>query len=102
MEPTVPDPEDFPEVQRRTNGVLAADLSAAPLGPGLAQRIDAELAKGQAVEAELARVRKQLAEEQAKVNRLDQMATAWKERLPMNIRTATVVDAIHHVTRPEA
>lgn len=98
------DPDDFPEVQRRTalNGVLAADLSAAPLGQGLAQRIDAELAKGQAVEAELARVRKELAEVRRKLHRLDQMAAAWKERLPMNICTATVVDAIHLVTRPEA
>jgi hypothetical protein len=36
------------------------------------------------------------------VERLDQMAAAWAERLPETIRRDTVVEAIHQVTRPEA
>jgi len=39
---------------------------------------------------------------QKKVDRLDQMAQAWADRLPENIRRDTVVEAIHHVTRLEA
>jgi hypothetical protein len=38
-------------------------------------------------------------EAERKVQRLDQMATAWKERLPETINRDTVVDAIHQVTR---
>lgn len=34
-----------------------------------------------------------------KVQRLDQMATAWKERLPETINRDTVVEAVHQVTR---
>lgn len=48
-------------------------------------RINAELAAGQ-------RAQKQ-------VERLDQMATYWAERLPETILTATAVYAIHQVTR---
>lgn len=36
------------------------------------------------------------------VKRLDQMAAAWKERLPETIRRDTAVEAIHHVTREGA
>lgn len=54
-------------------------------GAPIAARIDAELAAGQ-------RAQKQ-------VQRLDQMATAWLERLPDTIDTATAVEAVHHVTR---
>lgn len=38
-------------------------------------------------------------EAERKVARLDQMAQAWKERLPDTVNRATVVEAIHHVTR---
>jgi hypothetical protein len=41
-------------------------------------------------------------EAQRKVERLDQMAAAWLERLPDTIRTATVVEAVHRVTRGDA
>jgi len=37
---------------------------------------------------------------QKQVERLDQMATAWKERLPEAINRDTVVEAVHQVTRP--
>lgn len=43
----------------------------------------------------------ELKEAQRKVERLDQMATAWAERLPETISRDTVVEAIHQVTRPE-
>lgn len=36
---------------------------------------------------------------QQKVQRLDQMAASWKDRLPETIRTAVAVEAIHQVTR---
>lgn len=39
---------------------------------------------------------------QRKVQRLDQMATAWKERLSKTISRDTVVDAVHQVTRGHA
>ncbi|MFF5670293.1 hypothetical protein [Streptomyces hygroscopicus] len=35
----------------------------------------------------------------AALTRLDQMATSWLEQLPDAIRTATAVEAVHHVTR---
>lgn len=54
-------------------------------GAPLTARINAELAAGQ--------------EAQRKIERLDQMAAAWLERLPETIRTATAVEAIHQVTR---
>ncbi|MFD9004437.1 hypothetical protein ACFV0T_26350 [Streptomyces sp. NPDC059582] len=57
-------------------------------GKPLAARVDAELAAGR-------RAQKQ-------VERLDQMATAWKERLPETISRDTVVDAVHQVTREGA
>jgi len=38
---------------------------------------------------------------QKQVARLDQMATAWKERLPEVINRDTVVEAVHQVTRPD-
>lgn len=48
-----------------------------------------------AMAADLKRARQQ-------VKRLDGMAAAWLERLPDTIVTATAVDAIHQVTRPQA
>jgi len=54
-------------------------------GAPLTARINAELKAGQ--------------EAERKVQRLDQMAEAWAERLPDTIRTATAVEAIHHITR---
>ncbi|MFE9812329.1 hypothetical protein [Streptomyces sp. NPDC005548] len=54
-------------------------------GKPLNARINAELAAGQNAER--------------KVQRLDQMAQAWKDRLPETLNRDTVVDAIHHVTR---
>jgi hypothetical protein len=41
-------------------------------------------------------------EAEHKVARLDQMATAWLERLPETIRTATAAEAVHHITRDGA
>jgi hypothetical protein len=38
-------------------------------------------------------------EAERKVQRLDQMAAAWKERLPETVNRDTVVDAVHQVTR---
>ena len=38
-------------------------------------------------------------EAERKVQRLDQMAQAWAERLPETLNRDTVVDAIHQVTR---
>lgn len=40
-------------------------------------------------------------EAERKVQRLDQMAQAWAERLPETLNRDTVVDAIHQVTRGE-
>ncbi|MFJ8727690.1 hypothetical protein [Streptomyces sp. NPDC093269] len=54
-------------------------------GEPLTARINAELAAGQAA--------------QRKVERLDQMAQAWADRLPEGINRDTAVDAIHQVTR---
>lgn len=56
-------------------------------GPQLHARVNAELKAGQ--------------EAQRKVERLDQMATAWLEQLPDTIRTATAAEAVHQVTRRE-
>ena len=67
---------------------LAADWEPRQFGAPLEARINAELAAGQ-------RAQKQ-------VERLDQMAAAWLERLPDTIRTDTAVEAIHHVTRGNA
>ncbi|MFJ7023177.1 hypothetical protein ACIQUW_32925 [Streptomyces sp. NPDC101117] len=41
-------------------------------------------------------------EAEQKVQRLDQMVTAWKERLPETLNRDTVVEAIHQVTRGDA
>lgn len=54
-------------------------------GAPLNASINAELASGQ-------RAQKQ-------VERLDQMAAAWKDQLPETIRRDTAVEAIHQVTR---
>lgn len=67
---------------------LVPDSMTREFGAPLRARIDAELAAGQ-------RARKQ-------VERLDAMAAAWAERLPDTVRTATVVEAIHQVTREGA
>lgn len=56
-------------------------------GAPLNARIDAELKAGQ--------------DAIRKVERLDQMATAWLERLPDTIRTATAAEAVHQITRRE-
>lgn len=66
---------------------LAPDPMTREYGAPLAARINAELAAGQH------------AREQ--VERLDQMAASWLERLPDTILTATAVDAIHAVTRED-
>lgn len=57
-------------------------------GTHLVDRIEAELKAGR--------------EAQRKVERLDQMATAWLEHLPDTISTSTAVEAVHHVTRGDA
>jgi hypothetical protein len=67
---------------------LAGDSMTREFGAPLKARINAELAAGQNA--------------QKQVERLDQMASAWLERLPNTIRTATAVEAIHHVTRGDA
>ena len=116
-------------------------------GPGLTDRIDAELAAGEQAQRKADRLERklqaiveatvlwrdrpggdvglavalasildseqpdaptvtamvrELREAQRKVKRLDQMAEAWKTRLPETVVTATVVEAVHQVTRPEA
>lgn len=55
-------------------------------GGPLAATIDQHLADGQRAEQQ--------------VKRLDEMAEAWAAQLPETVRTATVVDAVHMVTRP--
>jgi NAD-dependent oxidoreductase involved in siderophore biosynthesis len=55
-------------------------------GAPLAATIDQHLQAGQKAEQQ--------------VRRLDAMAQAWAEQLPETIRTATVADAVHTVTRP--
>jgi hypothetical protein len=67
-------------VQRLTPPAMVREY-----GSPLTARVNAELAAGQ-------RAQKQ-------VERLDSMATAWKERLPETINRDTAVEAIHHVTR---
>lgn len=67
---------------------FAPDPMTREYGAPLAARINTELAAGQH------------AREQ--VERLDQMAASWLERLPDTILTATAVDAIHAVTREGA
>jgi hypothetical protein len=64
---------------------LAGNSMPRTFGAPLEARINAELAAGE-------RAQKQ-------VERLDQMAASWLERLPDTIRTATAVQAIHQVTR---
>ena len=64
---------------------LAPDPMVQQYGAPLTARINAELKAGE--------------EAQRKLERLDQMAAAWAERLPDTIRTATAVEAIHQVTR---
>jgi hypothetical protein len=64
---------------------LAPDPMTREFGAPLKARINTELVAGE--------------QAQKKVDRLDQMAQAWAERLPDTVRTATVVDAIHQVTR---
>lgn len=43
----------------------------------------------------LARVRTELAAARRKLHRIDEMATAWKQRFPDTIRTAAVTEALH-------
>ncbi|MFF7476631.1 hypothetical protein [Streptomyces sp. NPDC008092] len=66
---------------------LAPDPMTREFGAPLKDRINAELAAGQ-------RAQKQ-------VERLDQMASAWKERLPEAINRDTAVGAVHQITRPD-
>ncbi|MCF0086677.1 MULTISPECIES: hypothetical protein [unclassified Streptomyces] len=66
----------------------APDPMAQQYGAPLTARINAELAAGQAA--------------QRKVERLDEMAQAWSERLPDAISRDTAVQAIHQVTRGDA
>jgi hypothetical protein len=67
-------------VQRLTPPAMVREY-----GAPLTARINAELAAGERA--------------QKKVERLDSMATAWKERLPEMINRDTAVEAIHQVTR---
>ena len=69
-------------VQRSTPDAMTQEFGAT-----LKARINAELAAGEKT--------------QKQVQRLDQMAAAWKDRLPATINRDTVVEAIHHVTRPD-
>ncbi|WP_399559358.1 hypothetical protein [Streptomyces chartreusis] len=57
-------------------------------GPQLHASINAHLKAGE--------------EAERKLKRLDQMAAAWKERLPETINRDTAVEAIHQVTRGDA
>lgn len=67
---------------------LVPDRMLREYGAPLTARINAELEAGQRA--------------QRQVERLDNMATAWKERLPEAISRDTAVEAIHQVTRPQA
>lgn len=58
-----------------------------------------KISEKRAAYADAEKAQKAQREAERKLKRLDQMATAWLERLPDTIRTATAAEAVHQVTR---